>query len=339
MLYLSNNKKYYTFANMKFSTTYLFFLFFIIACSTDFDINSNWQDTTVVYGLLNQNETTHYIKINKAFLGKGNAITMSQVEDSSSYFNNLEVKIEEYKNGVITNSYYLDTTTIYNKESGQFYYPKQVLYKFNATLYENGEYKLIIKNKLSGKLITSQTIMIHDFSITKPSSIQTANFTARNPIEVTWSSAKNGRRYQLNIRFHYKEINLSTNDTTNHYVDWLFAPIKSNDFEDEKEMETSYVGQGFYANLHYKIPYNLNVIRLSGKVDFIISVAGDDFSTYMEVSEPSTGIVQEKPSYTNINNGIGIFSCRYNKFRSINLSPYSIDSLRNGSYTYNLRFQ
>ena len=36
----------------------------------------------------------------------------------------------------------------------------------------------------------------------------------------------------------------------------------------------------------------------------------------MEVNEPSTGIVQEKPEYTNIKNDkgedeIGIFSCRY----------------------------
>ena len=69
----------------------VFFVFIIslfAACSTDFNINADWQEITVVYGLLNQKETTHYIKINKAFLGEGNALTMAQIEDSSSYFNN-----------------------------------------------------------------------------------------------------------------------------------------------------------------------------------------------------------------------------------------------------------
>jgi hypothetical protein len=31
------------------------------------------------------------------------------------------------------------------------------------------------------------------------------------------------------------------------------------------------------------------------------------------VNEPSSGIVQEKPDYTNVENGIGLFSCRYLK--------------------------
>lgn len=88
---------------MKKRYVFLFFLASLIAaCSTDFNINAGWQEITVVYGLLNQKETTHYIKINKAFLGEGNALTMAQMEDSSSYYNNLEVKVEEWKNGAMT---------------------------------------------------------------------------------------------------------------------------------------------------------------------------------------------------------------------------------------------
>ena len=33
----------------------------------------------------------------------------------------------------------------------------------------------------------------------------------------------------------------------------------------------------------------------------------------MEVNDASSSIVQERPEYTNIENGIGIFSSRYNK--------------------------
>jgi hypothetical protein len=58
----------------------------------------------------------------------------------------------------------------------------------------------------------------------------------------------------------------------------------------------------------------------------------------MEVNEPSNSIVQERPEYTNINNGIGIFSCRYEVIRSFYLNANSREELRNGEYTCNLMF-
>ena len=87
----------------------------------------------------------------------------------------------------------------------------------------------------------------------------------------------------------------------------------------------------------------------------MFAVAGDDLNTYMEVSAPSTGIVQEKPSFTNITNGIGIFSARYNQnaqssagFGTPPPNPYApygfkmnkatLDSLCMGQFTKTLNF-
>jgi hypothetical protein len=38
------------------------------SCETDFELNAEWKDITIVYGILNQNDTAHYIRIQKAFL-------------------------------------------------------------------------------------------------------------------------------------------------------------------------------------------------------------------------------------------------------------------------------
>jgi hypothetical protein len=46
----------------------------------------------------------------------------------------------------------------------------------------------------------------------------------------------------------------------------------------------------------------------------------------MEVNEPFEGIVQERPSFTNINNGIGLFSSRFNKLEEWTIS----DATQNG---------
>jgi hypothetical protein len=40
------------------------------------------------------------------------------------------------------------------------------------------------------------------------------------------------------------------------------------------------------------------------------SMAETELNTYMQVSSPSTSVNQDKPSYTNIENGLGIFSSR-----------------------------
>ena len=42
-----------------------------------------------------------------------------------------------------------------------------------------------------------------------------------------------------------------------------------------------------------------------------MTVGSEDLNTYIKVNEPITGIVQKRPQFTNINNGIGIFSSRY----------------------------
>ena len=45
-------------------------------------------------------------------------------------------------------------------------------------------------------------------------------------------------------------------------------------------------------------------------LEITISAAEENFSLYLEVNEPSTSIVQDKPQFSNIENGLGIFSSR-----------------------------
>ncbi len=110
-------------------------------------------------------------------------------------------------------------------------------------------------------------------------------------------------------------------------------------------MEFKFTGHTFYRYLKSVVPVNNDVIRKPGTkdkskmVDFIFTVAADDFNTYMEVNEPSTGLVQEKAEYTNIENGVGLFSSRFQKTVIGNsFSTRSLDSLFTGQYTYKLGF-
>ena len=55
------------------------------ACSTEIEVNAEWKDVTVVFGLLDVSDTIQYIKISKAFLGEEDAFVMAQEPDSLYY--------------------------------------------------------------------------------------------------------------------------------------------------------------------------------------------------------------------------------------------------------------
>ena len=85
-------------------------------------------------------------------------------------------------------------------------------------------------------------------------------------------------------------------------------------------MSQQITGEEFFNFLANAIPNpNDTVNRRVNNIDLLFSVGSNDLETYINLSQPPTGIVQERPIFTNIINGIGLFSCRYNK-RQNNIS-------------------
>jgi len=316
--------------------------FVVSSCKNELKVITDWKETTVVYGLLNQSDTAQYIKINKAFLGEGNALQMAQVSDSSTYGNHLNVTLVRYKNGNNVQTITLQRDSSIPKQFGTFYAPDQVLYKTKSVLFDDSEYKLNILNTKTNNAVSGKTVLVKDFSISNPQAGSgSINFTNPSfPYNVAWTSAVNGRLYGLVIRFHYIErLKSDTSQKTSKYVDWNFGTLKSKDLAGGEVMEQKFLGSDFYQFLRSVISPNNNYYRYVGALDFMFSVAGDDFNTYMEINQPSTSIVQEKPEYSNIENGIGILSSRYTKIIPNKLlNQKSEDSIYAGQYTYNLGF-
>ena len=55
---------------------------FLISCNSDIEVITDWKETNVIYGLLDASKDTQYVKINKVFLGEGDAYEMAQFPDS-----------------------------------------------------------------------------------------------------------------------------------------------------------------------------------------------------------------------------------------------------------------
>ncbi len=315
------------------------------SCEENFDMIADYEDVTIIYGLLNRDSAT-YIKINKAFLGEESALVMAKVPDSSQY-QNLEVYLDELNiNGAdtnIQNSITLDAINIDNKDSGLFYYPTQMLYHTEEQLNDEHTYKLRVKVNAQ-KEVTSFTNLIPDFSFLIPRPYgEEINFLESSPFstKIKWTTPENGKLYDVKIRFSYKEKSIG-HDTIIRSFDWYLGSLQSKDANGGDNIQVLYDAANFYVMCEQLIPYKGDQaykeadvqIRIPLLVDILIDVANEEFNTFMEVNNATGSVVESLVEYTNINNGLGLFASRYNKKLTKLLGLESYQVLKSSKYEY-----
>ncbi len=295
--------------------------FMWVSCEKDVKILDDFKDITIVYGLMNPNDSISYLRIERAFLTHGNIFESAQIADSNLYPYKLDVKLKSGNQVII-----FDTVTIFNKKEGIFYAPKmQVYYAVTkGKLNSNDEYQLEINNPKTGSHISSKSNFHDGSKIRFDYPNYSISFESDKVVE--FKSIKNARTYQLNLRFHYMEqVVNDTNTRAYKYVDWIFPTYTSLSLTGGESMGVPYIGEEFYTNLMNNIPAAGNLERYYGEIELILSTADDTFNTYLEVNQPSSSLVIDRPEYTNIENGYGIFAGRSNGggFYKMNLQTKS----------------
>jgi len=307
---------------------------FFSACKSDFNLTAKWKEQMVIFCLLNQSDTVQYIRVNKAFLGKGNAYTMAGVHDSLNYKNLLSINLEQWSigGGTRIGSYYIDTTSSIPQDTGIFANQPQVLYRvrtgaavpagYLTKLSDQSEYHLTVTNPITHYTATSVTQLVLSvgsnlnglpgMQITTgvPVSYPFYNTTPNNPYTIKCLTGANARLYNTILRFHYTEY--ATTGNTNKYVDLNFGTFRTQGLAGGETMNTPVPWSTLTHFLASAMGNDPTVAkRVMGKCELIVYSAGDDFNTYMEVNQPVSSITGDKPTYTNISNGIGLFSSRY----------------------------
>jgi len=319
--------------------SYFFLLIIIILCSceTDFDITDSYKDTMVVYGLLDPTQDIQSIRINKSYLGREDAETMGENYDSIQYpVGDLEVSI--YIDEDTSNRFYFTADTIEKNDNGSFATDNNIVYMLydsdNLFVDSSATYNLLIFNKKNNERITSSTSLITEFEIIKSDISGPFRFYDPTPApgvtnfpfkQIRWTSAiydgsYSDLTYQIDLQINYVEDNKDTLS-----VLWKQAPIIS---QPENDGEINLEGQQFFNFLSNNISQDPSKIRHFLSIDLIISIGSPELTKYININQPSSGISQERLEYTNINNGIGIFSSRSTRvLRFFNLDRCSLDHL------------
>ncbi|MFL5763926.1 MAG: hypothetical protein ACJ77K_08305 [Bacteroidia bacterium] len=319
-------------------------------CSTDLDVVGDYKETMIVIGLLDQAQPKQYIKITKAFLGEGDAVVYAGVKDSTQFVHALSVQLQRYKNGnPVGAAIILNPDSSIPKDAGVFYSPDQTnaIYSTTAPLFVDSEYHLTVRNNETGKEVTAVTSLIQDitgFSYPVPAgtsySFVIIGPYPNYPFPISWNSAAGARMYQGLLRLNYIDSTLAGNDT--NYVDYLLPELRTDNSAAAPSEGMSYTAKGhdFYKYIgEHLSDYSGLIKRTALKVDLRLYAGSDDLATFIDVNKPSTGIIQERPEFTNIKGGLGIFTARLNRAPlSRPLDAISLDSLACGQFTHQLKF-
>ena len=351
---------------MKNTFTLLSFLLALLtftSCKETITLTNDQKETAVIYGILDQADTIHIIKINRAFSGTNNSLKVAQIPDSS-YFKDVQAYIYEIKKGDTLRKWKLRDTLIDNKEPGIFYGPQQKVYYFetdknNPLVGESGRTYLFRgkfeKNKFE---VTATTELIYGNSLLYPVSNGT-NYSFANGIidkpeyYSTGIKFKPGTAVTTNtaLRITIREY-IGQEDTLKSF-DWNVGDMDVT--PNATSAGINALGTAFYPLIVKNCTNTAITKRQLASIELRVTFASEVLYNYITLNKPSSSLAQNKINYTNLSatNGmrvIGIFTARnlksevklssdfinQNSIRALNAQ--STKELCLGSITNKLRF-
>ena len=341
------------------------------SCDNDLQIIADWKDIPVVYGILNAEDSVHYIKLNKAFLGRGDVMMMAQAFDSLHYAGeDVGLRLLEQEYGLIPsqngegwltlNEIELEPTDEFEKPEGAFSSPTQIIYKSSAQINTQALYSAQVYRKSNDTLIAftkNPIAILSAVKLTRPNSFSPLTITANGYVpKVEWKSVSGGDMYELSMNFNYMEFPVSgDSDTLYKSIEFNFQSRLSSNSDGGEKMSHSIDFHQFLNFIASNIPEDPTVRRLvvgtipaqvaSGFaithacLEFELLAAGEDLSTYLVLNQNSSSLVLERPEYSNIENGIGILSSRtFDIVENVKITNSSNDEIATNDVTKHLNF-
>ena len=316
------------------------FFFFLVSCAKDINLYADYKEVPVVYGLLDANADTTFIKITRAFYVQGDdAAQIAMNPDSSNYPGKLDVRLTEFCNGDSVRQLILDTITIGDKQPGMFYAPKQKLYYTTERLCKNTknetyQYKLTIQ--LRDRTLVSVTDMVGSGAFKVKSlavNYSMAYFGVNKALE--FYPATNACSYDVSMSFTFKEQRTPWDDSIPRTMIWKLGTYSNFELSThivDDYYQIFYRPEKFYEQLKDFLGADTAIAGLSRfigdyPVEIIIDAAGPELTHYIEWSSIGNYGTQGGNDFTLIDGGVGLFSSRMTTSRKVRLAGTTVPDL------------
>lgn len=319
----------------------------LISCENEIDINAEYEDLTIVYGMLDPKLDSNYIRIQRGYLGTEPAANSVGISDSLYYdTTEIDVYLREYAKDAT--SFDKEVPLIYDEsrrlDSGLYTGEGYYLYRVPSDLdiQSSKEYELIV-NRRDGSVASARTGIVGSIDILIPRATVTAKIY-NGVIEFRVRQDLNGSNpdatvrmtaYQPVIYFHYKEVDLISR-ATEFKTEAIRLPLIQSVFD---EINLTFTGTELNQALSERISIDPNKIRFFQSLDVEITGASEELMTFIELNKPSSGINQNRPDYSQVVNGTGILSSRTAQRRiGVSLQQQLYDRLLVSETTCDLNF-
>jgi hypothetical protein len=328
------------FRAMKWFSGLLLAAVLFTACDNDLVVTDTWEDIPVVWGLLSKADTAHYIRVEKAFLDPStSALEIAQRVDSL-YYEDATVSLRRVSSGQV---FPLDRINGdlegYPRDGGIFANTPNYLYKIRAneiSLVIGEEYELIIDRQDGSAPVTARTIVLGKPALRNLPHGQKLAFKPKAQFTFNWDDVPDAGIYDVLVIVHYRE---RSPETGGFYVPKTFEWVVE---RNQTVSESKFDGTEFFAAMKENIAADQQATRLFDSLDVVIWCAGEELATFITIANANFGLTstQDIPTYTNISEGVGLFSSRNVSVNTgYGINDQALDTLRDGILTKNLNFQ
>lgn len=295
------------------------------SCETDININDDWEDVTVIYGLLDPTADTNWVRVERGYLGPAPA-NQSFNESDSLYYDTLAVSLEAFEiTGTNTTGNRVDSifltkdTKSRELEPGVFTTEGYRLYRTTTPLKDDLEYRLTVRKPgkdYTDARATTRLVGGYDPNVSTSFSFKTPrDFPTVIPKfdgDIKWWASSNAAIYEIDLYFFYTEYDRTTKKLEQKSFKMDYETLRGNAaMPTQQEVRSNLSLTNFYqqvaAHLDAAPPGKL---RFFNEMRIDVWAGGENLANYIALNEPSTGINPSKPEFPQIENGTGLLSSR-----------------------------
>ncbi|MCD6346639.1 MAG: hypothetical protein J7L96_04385 [Bacteroidales bacterium] len=280
------------------------FTLLIAACETDPVIYIDSKPIPVIYGIFDNGDSIHYLKVGRSFGAANDPLESASVYDSL-FFTDLDVKVrltsDRNPKGTLLE---LEKVTEIPKDAGIFHFPGQVLYRFEKHLMMyNGH--VVVEVKVPDLPIARAEIeMVRLCSLSTPKvNQQFIYLVPASPLRVHWS----GNPWnEIDVAFEFIE-DMGNSTFISKWVHIQNANYFDSPHEKYREMKITY--EEFIREVLLQIPRD-DMVKQTFLGYISITVLGGD-ANMVQYKKYLNGYTDFNIQvFSNIENGIGLVASR-----------------------------
>ena len=311
------------------------------SCKQEVRLYADYKEVPVIYGLLDANADTNYIRVSRSFYAQDEeAWQIAMNPDSTNYPGKLDVRLTEFCNGDSIREIVLDTITLHNKQPGIFSSPDQKMYYTAERLGKNAKnirYSYRLTVALPDKTIVTSTDIVGSNGFRVKSlgvNFSEAYFNTHRPFY--FYPAINAKRYDVGMSFTFLEQCTPDADSVSRTFSWhvgTWDDFYLYNHMDEGAYAFTYRPGTFYEELREFLGADTAVpglTRLVGDypIELTIAAAGDELAQYIYFgSLAGNASTNGSGDFSLINGAEGVFSSRMFLRKKLRLGGETVPEL------------